>query len=60
MSFKPLSADGFYGWINVIVASIFMFTITLMLQTFSLFLPEWINEFGWKYKDVSFALTMDF
>ncbi|MGD9157992.1 MAG: MFS transporter [Desulfobacteraceae bacterium] len=59
MSFKSLSSDGFYGWTNVIVASIFMFTITLMLQTFSLFLPEWINEYGWKYRDVSFALTIN-
>ena len=59
MSFKSLSAGGFYGWINVIVASIFMFTITLMLQTFSLFLPEWINEYGWKYRDVSFAMTIN-
>lgn len=59
MDFKSLSSDGFYGWINVIIASIFMFTITLMLQTFSLFLPEWINEYGWKYRDVSFALTIN-
>lgn len=59
MRFKSLSSEGFYGWKNVIVASIFMFTITLMLQTFSLFLPEWINEYGWKYRDVSFALTIN-
>ncbi len=59
MSFKSFSSDGFYGWRNVIVASIFMFTITLMLQTFSLFLPEWIHEYGWKYRDVSFALTIN-
>lgn len=59
MSFKPLSEDGFYGWINVIAASIFMFTITIMMQTFAIFLPEWIKEFGWKSKDVSFALTIN-
>lgn len=59
MSFRSLSEDGFYGWINVIVASIFMFTITLVMQTFSFFLPEWVKEFGWKYKDVSFALQLN-
>jgi MFS family permease len=59
MSFKALSEDGFYGWINVIAASIFMFTITIMMQTFAIFLPEWVNEFGWKYKDVSFALQIN-
>ena len=59
MRFKSVSPGGFYGWNNVIVASFFMFTITLMLQTFSLFLPEWINEYGWKYRDVSFALTIN-
>lgn len=59
MSFKSLSSEGFYGWTNVVIASIFMFTITLMLQTFSLFLPEWINDYGWKYRDVSFALTIN-
>ena len=55
MSFKPLSADGFYGWRNVIVASMFMFAFTIMMQTYSLFQPKWIEEFGWKFKDTSFA-----
>ena len=59
MKLKSLSKDGFYGWINVIVASVFMFTLTIVMQTFSFFLPEWIDEFGWKYKDVSFSMTIN-
>jgi len=59
MSFKPLSEDGFYGWINVVTASIFMFALTIIMQSFTFFLPEWVNDFGWKYKDVSFALTIN-
>ena len=59
MSFKPLSEGGFYGWINVTAASVFMFALTIVMQSFSFFLPEWVNDFGWKYKDVSFALTIN-
>jgi MFS family permease len=59
MGFKPLSTDGFYGWINVVTASIFMFALTIVMQSFSFFVPEWVNEFGWKYKDVSFALQIN-
>ncbi len=50
--------DGFYGWVNVTVIAIFMFTMAFMMYTFSLFLPEWVDEFGWKYEDVSYALTI--
>ncbi len=59
MSFRPLSDDGFYGWINVATASVFMFTITIVMQTFPLFLPEWVKDFNWKYKDISFAMTIN-
>ncbi|MFC1839157.1 MFS transporter [Thermodesulfobacteriota bacterium] len=59
MGFKPLSPDGFYGWINVMTASIFMFALTIVMQSFSFFLPEWVNDFGWTNKDVSFALTIN-
>ncbi len=59
MSFKSLSSDGFYGWINVAAASVFMFAFTIMMQTYSLFQPEWVNEFGWKFKDTSFALMIN-
>ena len=41
------SADGFYGWMNLVV--IFLFNIVLfpMMMSFMFFLPYWVKEFDW-------------
>jgi MFS family permease len=47
MALKVLSKDGFYGWINLVVVFLFYIAMMLMLSSFTVFLPSWLEEFRW-------------
>jgi MFS family permease len=47
MALKVLSKDGFYGWINLVVVFFFYIAMMLMLSSFTVFLPSWLQEFRW-------------
>jgi MFS family permease len=47
MALKVLSKDGFYGWINLAVVFLFYIAMMLMLSSFTVFLPSWLEEFKW-------------
>ena len=47
MALKVLSKDGFYGWINLVVVFFFHIASMLMLSSFMVFLPYWLEEFKW-------------
>jgi len=48
----------FYGWKNVGVGVVFGFSIALVFYTFTLFLPFWVDEFGWSRQNISYAATL--
>ena len=48
----------FYGWKNVGVGVVFGFSIALVFYTFTLFLPFWVDEFGWSRENISYAATL--
>ncbi|MBN1834112.1 MAG: MFS transporter [Deltaproteobacteria bacterium] len=47
MNSRLKSADGFYGWMNLVVMFFFNLALMPMLMSFMLFLPYWVEEFGW-------------
>lgn len=49
------SADGFYGWINMGVMFFFNIVFMMMMLSFALFLPSWVDEFSWSRGDMSLA-----
>jgi MFS family permease len=52
-------ADSFYGWINLLVLFFFNIALMLMLLSFALFLPSWVEEFAWSRGDISWAQTLN-
>jgi MFS family permease len=48
----------FYGWKNVSVGVIYGFSMALVYYTFTLFLPFWVDEFGWSRQNISYAATL--
>ncbi|MFC1494865.1 MFS transporter [Thermodesulfobacteriota bacterium] len=48
----------FYGWKNVTVGVILGFSMALVFYTFTLFLPFWVDEFGWSRQNISYAATL--
>lgn len=47
MKTKAKSKEGFYGWINLAVLFPFNMTSGALLITFGIFLPYWVEDFGW-------------
>jgi MFS family permease len=58
MGLRVLSSNGFYGWINLGVMFFFNIAVMLMMLSFALFLPSWVDEFFWNRGDISWAQTV--
>ncbi len=52
------SADGFYGWINLVIMFFFNIVFMMMMLSFALFLPSWVQEFSWSRGDMSLAQSV--
>ncbi len=52
---KSMSSEGFYGWINLGIMFLFNFVSGSLLLTFGIFLPFWVDDFGWSRGLVSGA-----
>ena len=48
----------FYGWKNVAVGVTYGFSMALVFYSFTLFLPLWVDEFGWSRQNISYAATL--
>ncbi|MBN1905063.1 MAG: MFS transporter [Deltaproteobacteria bacterium] len=55
MKIKPMSSEGFYGWINLCVLFLFNMVSGSLLITFGIYLPFWVNDFAWSRGIVSGA-----
>lgn len=55
MASRLRSADGFYGWVNLVVMFFFNIAFMMMMLSFALFLPSWVEEFSWSRGDMSLA-----
>ena len=55
MGSRLKSADGFYGWVNLAVLFFFNIVFIVMMLSFALFLPSWVEEFSWSRGDMSLA-----
>jgi MFS family permease len=55
MASRLRSADGFYGWVNLVVMFFFNIAFMTMMLSFALFLPSWVEEFAWSRGDMSLA-----
>ncbi len=55
MASRLRSADGFYGWINLVVMFFFNIAFMMIMLSFALFLPSWVEEFAWSRGDMSMA-----
>ncbi|MEJ2109283.1 MAG: MFS transporter [Acidobacteriota bacterium] len=53
------SEKGFYGWVNVAVASVMGIAGGLYLISFGLFLPYLVEDFGWEYSLTSLGSTVN-
>jgi len=58
MRLKVMSTNGFYGWVNLAVMFFFNIAVMLMMLSFALFLPSWVEEFAWGRGDISWAQTV--
>ena len=58
MTLEIKVSRSFYGWKNVTVAVIYGFSMALAFYTFTLFLPFWVDEFGWSRQKISYAATL--
>jgi MFS family permease len=58
MALKLLGKDGFYGWVNLAVMFVFNIAVMLMIVSFAIFLPSWVNEFSWSRGWISGAQTL--
>ena len=47
MKINAKSKEGFYGWINLAILFPFNMTSGVLLITFGIFLPFWVEDFGW-------------
>ncbi len=59
MALKCKSPDGFYGWVNLGAMIFFNMASMLVMMTFSLFLPFWVEEFVWSRGVISGASTLN-
>jgi hypothetical protein len=55
MKSRLKSADGFYGWVNLVVMFFFNIVLMMMMLSFALFLPSWVEEFSWSRGTMSLA-----
>ena len=55
MKSRLKSADGVYGWVNLVVMFFFNIVFMMMMLSFALFLPSWVKEFSWSLGDMSLA-----
>jgi MFS family permease len=55
MASRLKSADGFYGWVNLVVMFFFNIAFMMIMLSFALFLPSWVEEFAWSRGDMSLA-----
>ena len=55
MKSRLKGADGFYGWVNLVVMFFFNIVFMMMMLSFALFLPSWVQEFSWSRGDMSMA-----
>jgi MFS family permease len=55
MTSQLKSADGFYGWVNLVVMFFFNIAFMMVMLSFALFLPSWVQEFSWSRGDMSLA-----
>lgn len=55
MASRLKSADGFYGWVNLAVMFFFNIAFMMIMLSFALFLPSWVEEFSWSRGDMSLA-----
>jgi len=58
MNSRLKSADGFYGWVNLLVVFLFNMVLMPIMISFMLFLPFWVKEFNWSYGLASGAQTV--
>lgn len=58
MKSRLKSADGFYGWVNLVVMFFFNIVFMMMMLSFALFLPSWVQEFSWSRGDMSLAQSL--
>jgi MFS family permease len=58
MKSRLKSADGFYGWVNLVVMFFFNIVLMMMMLSFALFLPSWVQEFSWSRGDMSLAQAL--
>jgi cyanate permease len=59
MSSSRTSEKGFYGWINVIIASIMGIAGGFYLVSFGYLLPYLVKDFGWNRGTASLAATIN-
>ena len=55
MGSRLKSADGFYGWVNLVIMFFFNVVFMAMMLSFALFLPSWVQEFAWNRGTISLA-----
>ena len=58
MTSRLKSADGFYGWVNLVVMFFFNIVFMMMMLSFALFLPSWVEEFSWNLGTMSLAQSV--
>ena len=58
MTSRLKSADGFYGWVNLVVMFFFNIVFMMMMLSFALFLPSWVKEFSWNLGTMSLAQSV--
>lgn len=58
MGLRLKRADGFYGWVNLAVMFFFNIVFMMMMLSFALFLPSWVEEFSWNRGDMSLAQSV--
>ncbi len=58
MESRLKSADGFYGWVNLVVMFFFNIVLMMVMLSFALFLPSWVREFSWSRGDMSLAQSL--
>ena len=58
MVLKLRGKDGFYGWVNMAVMFFFNVAVMLIMMSFGVFLPFWVEEFAWNRGVLTGANTL--
>jgi MFS family permease len=58
MGRKLYGEDGFYGWVNMGVMFFFNIATMLIMVSFGVFLPSWVEEFAWNRGVLTGANTL--